>query len=90
MSATTGHTPGHVSIRITSQGQKAVITGDMVHAPVQIAEPDYSSGFDTDPDAARATRYDSFKRWSESAALVIGTHFATPTAGKCRGVCWSI
>ncbi|MCP4906971.1 MAG: MBL fold metallo-hydrolase, partial [bacterium] len=28
---TPGHTPGHVSIRLASKGQQAVITGDMIH-----------------------------------------------------------
>ncbi|KXS20088.1 Zn-dependent hydrolase [Gonapodya prolifera JEL478] len=79
---TTGHTPGHVSVRIRSRGKTAVITGDMTHTPVQIAEPGYSSGFDSDPEKARQTRHEAFARWSDGATLVIGTHFATPTAGR--------
>ena len=35
-----GHTPGHVSVRIQSDGQAAVITGDLMHHPIQCAEPD--------------------------------------------------
>ena len=33
---TTGHTPGHVSIHIRSEGQEALITGDSIHHPCQI------------------------------------------------------
>jgi glyoxylase-like metal-dependent hydrolase (beta-lactamase superfamily II) len=29
-----GHTPGHVSVQVESNGSRAVITGDMVHSPV--------------------------------------------------------
>lgn len=36
---TPGHTPGHVSVRISSQGEEAVITGDLMHHPLQCAEP---------------------------------------------------
>jgi glyoxylase-like metal-dependent hydrolase (beta-lactamase superfamily II) len=79
--STPGHTPGHVSVAIESQGQRAIITGDMTHTPLQIADPDLSSMFDTDPDEARATRRAVFGDWADGETLVIGTHFGTPTAG---------
>ena len=53
---TPGHTPGHVSIRVTSDGEDALISGDFMHHPCQIARPDWSSTADTDPDRARRTR----------------------------------
>ncbi|MAU86099.1 MAG: MBL fold metallo-hydrolase [Euryarchaeota archaeon] len=79
--STPGHTPGHISVRIESKGKKAVITGDMTHSPIQIAKPELSSSFDTDPDLARETRWDAFERWADGETLIIGTHFGTPTAG---------
>ncbi len=79
---THGHTPGHVSVAITSRDQRAVITGDMTHTPLQIADPDLSSMFDTDQAAARECRHVAFARWSSADTLVIGTHFANPTAGR--------
>jgi glyoxylase-like metal-dependent hydrolase (beta-lactamase superfamily II) len=79
---TPGHTPGHVSVRIRSKGEEAVITGDLMHHPVQCAEPGWASNFDTDPDAARATRRAFLERCADRPVLVLGTHFATPTAGK--------
>jgi glyoxylase-like metal-dependent hydrolase (beta-lactamase superfamily II) len=36
-----GHTPHHVSVMIESRGQSAVITGDVMHHPCQIAYPDW-------------------------------------------------
>ena len=71
----------HISVRIESKGKKAVITGDMTHSPIQIAKPELSSSFDTDPDLARETRWDAFERWADGETLIIGTHFGTPTAG---------
>ena len=53
---TPGHTPGHVSVRISSGGHDAVITGDLMHHPCQMARPEWASSFDSDADQARATR----------------------------------
>ena len=81
---TTGHTPGHVSVLIESEGQTAVITGDMTHHPYQLAEPHASSSFDVDRDASSATREKMFAEWADSQILVIGTHYAAPTAGRIQ------
>ena len=78
---TLGHTPGHVSVRIASQGAEALITGDFMHNPCQIARPDWSSTADSDPDAAPRTRQLMLTRLSDNPILVIGTHFAGRTAG---------
>ncbi|MGH1491392.1 MAG: MBL fold metallo-hydrolase [Acidimicrobiales bacterium] len=81
LESTPGHTPGHVSLVVESDGAKAVITGDMLHHPMQLADPSLSSMFDTDPVASRATRERMFPQWADGQTLVIGTHFGTPTAG---------
>ena len=82
---TPGHTPGHVCVRIESRGARAVITGDLMHHPLQIADPDVAATFDADPEAARATRRDFVARQSDADVLVLGTHFGTPTAGHIVG-----
>ena len=79
---TPGHTPGHVSVRISSKGCDAVITGDLMHHPVQCAEVDWASNFDVDPDAALATRRAFLERYKDGKTLVLGTHFAAPTCGQ--------
>jgi len=79
---TPGHTPGHVSVRISSKDVEAVITGDLMHHPVQCAEFRWASNFDVDPDAARATRRAFLERYKDGKTLVLGTHFAAPTAGR--------
>lgn len=78
---TTGHTPGHVSVVIESKGETAIITGDMMHHPCQIAHPDWSPEFDSDKTVSEATRKAMLKDWADRPILVIGTHFAAPTAG---------
>lgn len=79
---TPGHTPGHVSVRISSQGENAIITGDMTHHPCQMARPEWAAHADYDQKQAVTTRRDALARWADEPILVIGTHFATPTAGR--------
>lgn len=79
---THGHTPGHVSVRIASRGEEAVITGDLMHHPAQCAHPEWRSSADCDGDQAERTRRDFLARYADRPVLVIGTHFATPTAGR--------
>ena len=78
---TPGHTPGHVSVYIQSKGEAAIITGDMLHHPCQIVHPDWSTTADTDQLMAAATRTEFLQQYSDQPVLVIGTHFAAPTAG---------
>ncbi len=78
---TPGHTPGHVSVHIESQGAQALITGDCIHHPVQMARPHWCSSADYDPVQGERTRNELLEKYAEQPVLVIGTHFATPTAG---------
>ena len=84
LAPSTGHTPGHVSVMIESKGQSAVITGDMTHHPCQLAHPDWSPPFDSDPKAAAVTRARLFAEWADKPILVIGTHYSAPTAGHIK------
>ena len=79
---TPGHTPGHVSVHISSCGEEAVITGDLVHHPCQFARPDWGSSADTDSAQADRTRKAFMARYADTPMLIIGTHFAGPTAGR--------
>jgi glyoxylase-like metal-dependent hydrolase (beta-lactamase superfamily II) len=79
---TLGHTPGHVSVMIQSQDEQALITGDFMHHPCQIAHPEWSTLADSDPDQGIETRRRMFQRLAGTPVLIIGTHFAGATAGK--------
>ena len=78
---TPGHTPGHVSVHIASEGHEAVITGDLMHHPIQCSEPDLPTNFDVDQAAALHTRREFLARYADGPVLVLGTHFAPPTGG---------
>ena len=79
-----GHTPGHVHVRICSDNRDAVITGDLMHHPMQVAMPHREATFDMDKEAGRQTRMGFVDKYADSGTLVIGAHFAEPTAGHIR------
>ena len=79
---TPGHTPGHVSVHVRSRGEEAVITGDLVHHPAQFARPHWGAAPDWDRALADRTRRAFMERYADTPVLVIGTHFAEPTAGR--------
>ncbi len=79
---TTGHTPGHVSLWIESAGERALISGDFMHHPVQCAEPQWAEIGDADIDQARDTRRRMLAKVAESGALMLGTHFTGNPAGR--------
>lgn len=79
--STPGHTPGHVSVKIESGGEMALITGDFVHHPCQIAHPEWFTYADSDQQMSCDTRQREFGALAGSDTLVIGTHFTSPTAG---------
>lgn len=81
MVSTPGHSPGHMSVLIESGGARAIVTGDLMHHPCQIARPEWCSPFDFDQARALTTRESFIGDHSDVPILVIGTHFATPSAG---------
>ena len=84
LQSTPGHTPGHVSVKIESEGEHALITGDFLHHPCQFVHPEWSSAPDSDRPQAIATRRSMYASLADQPVLVIGTHFATPTAGYLK------
>lgn len=76
-----GHTLGHVSIMIESDGASAMITGDFLHHPAQIPNPHWGSGFDADAELANETRKRLIDELTDSSVFIIGTHFARPAGG---------
>jgi glyoxylase-like metal-dependent hydrolase (beta-lactamase superfamily II) len=76
---TPGHTPGHLSVWISD---RCVITGDVLHHPIQFRHPQWTARGDADPDTARATRKDLLAAAATTNALVLGTHFGGSSAGR--------
>ena len=79
---TPGHTPGHMSILITSRGERALVLGDAAHSPAQLQEPDWVSRADMDPDLTRQTRKALIERLEREQILVAAGHFEAPGFGR--------
>jgi len=79
---TPGHTVGHVSVCIESQGEAGLITGDTMHHPCQLVHQHWSPGVDHDAELATDTRKAMISELADTATLVIGTHWAGATAGR--------
>jgi glyoxylase-like metal-dependent hydrolase (beta-lactamase superfamily II) len=79
---TPGHTPGHMSILITSQGERALILGDAAHNPAQVHETDWVSRADMDPEVTRQTRRTLMERLEREEIVVAAGHFPAPGFGK--------
>ncbi|ARX88865.1 beta-lactamase [Streptomyces alboflavus] len=77
-----GHTPGQVAVELRGDDRTALITGDAVHHPVQLARPDIGSCVDIDPALAERTRRALLASVADTDTLLLGSHFAAPTAGR--------
>lgn len=73
--STPGHSPGHMSILIRSDGAEALLTGDVAHHPCQMARLGWSSTVDFDPAQSAETRKMLFSRFADTPTLVFGGHF---------------
>lgn len=72
---TPGHSPGHLSIRICSSGEEAVLLGDVAHHPCQFEHLDWSSTFDSDPVGSAKTREELFGKLAGTKVMIFGGHF---------------
>jgi glyoxylase-like metal-dependent hydrolase (beta-lactamase superfamily II) len=75
LTLTPGHTPGHGMLTLESGGDRAVFVGDLLHAPVQVLEPDMSSCFCHDPAASARSRRAVLEWAADHLALVVPAHF---------------
>jgi glyoxylase-like metal-dependent hydrolase (beta-lactamase superfamily II) len=73
-----GHTPGHVCLRLQTATGEVVFSGDLMHRPVQVAEPQWSSIFCTDPLQSSATRKAFMEQHADSGRLILAAHFPEP------------
>ena len=73
--ATPGHSAGHMSLIVSSNGQDAVLAGDVAHSPCQFARLDWSSVVDFDGEQASRTRRELAWKFADTSTLIFGGHF---------------
>lgn len=79
---TPGHTPGHMSLLISSAGEKALVTGDTLASPAHITNPHWKFLFDADPDQAVTTRTGLIDRIEQEGLEIIACHLPSPGFGQ--------
>jgi glyoxylase-like metal-dependent hydrolase (beta-lactamase superfamily II) len=79
---THGHTPGHLSFRVTSGDERALILGDAIHCPLQVSHPEWAFMADGAPDAARRAREQLLRELDEPEVTVVGPHFPDAVFGR--------
>lgn len=77
-----GHTPGNVVLHLEGKGARGVMSGDVFHHPVQIAHPEWSSRFCSDPLQSAETRGNLLEEVADTPTWLFPAHFPTPTAGR--------
>lgn len=81
--ATHGHTAGHTSYIIESEGQRLVVLGDLIHVTaVQLDKPELTIAYDSDSKAAAAARKKAFDQLVKDGSLVAAAHISFPGLGR--------
>lgn len=81
LTPTPGHSPHHCCVNLHSQGQKAVVTGDMMHHAIQCREPTWAAAPDWNPEEGIRSRKTFLASVADTGTLLLPIHFAAPTVG---------
>jgi glyoxylase-like metal-dependent hydrolase (beta-lactamase superfamily II) len=79
---TPGHTIDHYSVHVGTPGADAVITGDMIHSPIQARYPELGMMSDYDSAQAGRSRRELFGRFCDTSTLMCTAHFPSPSTGR--------
>jgi glyoxylase-like metal-dependent hydrolase (beta-lactamase superfamily II) len=79
---TPGHTIDHFAVHVGKPGHDVLITGDMVHSPIQVRYPELGMFVDYDSKQAGETRRKVFNQFCDTSTLLCTTHFAAPSMGR--------
>ena len=82
LNPTPGHTPDHFSVCLGRGRDDAIITGDVLHSPLQARYPELSMRADSDPKQAAVTRRGLLERCCDTDTLCCTAHFPSPSGGR--------
>lgn len=80
--STPGHTPGHISLLITSGQERFYLLGDVLHGAMQLEEPDWSVAFDIDAAQARQSREGLYPKLVKPDTIAAANHFSNAVFGR--------
>ena len=78
---TPGHTPGHMSLLISSGRERALLIGDVLGSPMHVTDPDLTYWPDTDKEQGKATRHHLLDMAENENMIVLGSHLSPPGWG---------
>jgi glyoxylase-like metal-dependent hydrolase (beta-lactamase superfamily II) len=81
---TPGHTVDHFAVQVGRGRAEAVITGDLIHSPLQARYPGLHMRLDHDPEQAVATRRRFLEGICEADTLCCFAHFPSPSVGHVK------
>lgn len=79
---TPGHTPGSTIYVVSSEGERALLLGDVVHSIVELTEPDWEAVFDVDGPRAKAARERLIEELTDAPDAIAGAHFPGLSFGR--------
>ena len=83
--ASPGHTPGHSFYEITSQGEKIIFWGDIMHSSaVQFVNQDATIVYDVNPKDAIIARKKAFAEAATNKYWIAADHIAFPGIGHLK------
>ena len=81
---TPGHTIDHYSVHLRTPSSDAVITGDMIHSPLQARYPELGMMSDYDSAIAGKSRRELFSRFCDTPTLMCTAHFPSPSTARVK------
>jgi glyoxylase-like metal-dependent hydrolase (beta-lactamase superfamily II) len=81
---TPGHTIDHYAVTLGRTGKDAVITGDLIHSPLQAKWPDQAMRIDYDPLQSSATRWKFLESVCDTNTQCCFAHFPSPSRGYVK------
>lgn len=76
-----GHAPGQIGVRLLSEGKEAFFIADVLHQPIQVYHPEWTTRYCEDPATALTTRRAVLEHCAANGSLVFAGHFGPPYAG---------
>jgi glyoxylase-like metal-dependent hydrolase (beta-lactamase superfamily II) len=77
-----GHTPGHLALSVSSEGQHLLAIGDAALHPLHLEQPEWNNALDLAPDCASVTRRILLERAGKEQMRVMAFHFPFPSVGR--------